>query len=241
MSTKGFSFNRTPTLQHASYLIGPDVPTTANNIHRLRKGAPPYRLAVARQLIVAVLKGQSFEWAKRQADTIADEALRRATKEILFCLKQYLTSVRVSWFRTIETFPYPIGRGLVIPINPLGMISDGEKIRLLWPQLWRTRTLNPMQFNVFGGVLERAVYAVEPDITELEWMEMSVPAGAADRELRLRGRDAYAPISDEELAATLDRLAEAVEIVNGEPPAPGRKRSSRDDRTGDLFGRGGEK
>lgn len=236
MSTNGFTFGRTPSLQHAAYLIGHDIPTTVENIRRLRRSAPPYRLDLARQLIVAVLKGQAHDWAVKQAEAHRDEDVKRATLEILACLQDYLASVKVAWFRPVATFPYPIGRGLFIPINPLGMISDGEKIRLLWPQIWRSRTLNPMQFNVFGAVLERAVFAIETDITELEWMEMSVPAGAKKRELRLRGREAYAPLADADLVANLDRLAEAVEIVNGEAVEPSRRRGGRrDPKTGDLF------
>ncbi len=237
MSTKkNFDFKNTPTLQHAVYLIGPTVEDTAENIRRLRRAAPPYRLDIARRLLAAIFQGQTVDWALRQAETIRDEALRKATKEILICVETYLSSVTVKWFRPVATFPYPIGRGLAIPVNPLGMISDGEKIRLLWAQMWRTRTLNPEQFNIHGAVLERAVFAIETDITELEWMEMSVPAGAKERELRLRGRDAYAPMADADLAAALDRLAAAVEIVNGEAVEPSRRKGGKKDpKSGELF------
>lgn len=246
MSTKKFDFKNTPTLQHAVYLIGPTVEDTAENIRRLRRSTPPYRLDVARQLIARVfqlraddrpeVQRDAVDWAKRQAETIPDPALRKATKEILACVETYLDSVTVRWFRPVATFPYPIGRGLAIPVNPLGMISDGEKIRLLWAQMWRTRTLNPDQFNIHGAVLERAVFAIETDITELEWMEMSIPAGAKERELRLRGRDAYALMDDANLAAALDRLATAVQIVNSEAVEPSRRKGGkRDPKNGDLF------
>lgn len=236
MSTRNFSFGRTPSLQHVAVLIGHDVTSTADNIRKLKRSRPRYRLDAARTLIASILSGQSFEWAYRQANTIKDEALKQSTKEILDCLKLYLTSIKVQWFRPITTLPYPIGRGLAIPINPTGIISDGEKIRLLWPQIWKTLTLNPMQFNIFGSVIERRVFAIEPEITELEWLEMSAPAGAQERELRLRNRDAYSPLTNEELGLVLDRLAEAVEIVNGEAPEPDSRRPRRDRWTGDLFG-----
>lgn len=241
MSTKGFDLTRTPTLQHAVYLIGSTVPETADNIRRLRRGRPPYRLDVARQLIAAVLRSPNDEraaaldWADRQAVTIKDPLLRKATQEILVCVREYLSAVHVKWFRPIAPFFYHIGRDHVIPVNPVGIISDGVEARLVWAQIWRSRTLNAAQFNIHGAVLERAVFSVIPEVTELEWLEMSAPAGAKKRELRLRGRDAYEALSDGHLADALERLATAIDLVNSEPTDPGKKPDRRDPKTRDFF------
>jgi hypothetical protein len=78
------------------------------------------------------------------------------------------------------------------------------------------------------------VFDTEPDIAALEWLEMSVPAGSKERELRVRGREAYEQLSDDVLREAMERLVLASEIVRAEP-LPERKRKKPKSETGDLF------
>lgn len=238
MPTNGFGLRKTPSLQHAVVLIGETVPTTVENIRRLKSRHIDFTLDFPRQLIAAVLSGQSLDWAEGQIAAHPDGIPKRMAREIMDCMGEYFATTKVKWFRKYRPVYYNIGRdsaGLdyVIPINPLGVLNDGHKLRLVCAQTWKTATLSPEQFNVYGTILEHAIFAADPDIDDLEWLELSQPPEASERDLRVRDRSAYSPVANDELAEILHRLVQAVEAYDRDPEPP--RKPKDDGKQGDLF------
>src|SRR5690348_14755371 len=118
MPTDGFGLRKTPSLQHAVVLIGESVEATVKNIRELKSRHIDFKLDFPRQLIAAVLQGQTIDWAYRQIEAHPDGVPKRMAGEIIACMERYFQTTPVKWFRPYRTVLYRIGRDYAIPINP---------------------------------------------------------------------------------------------------------------------------
>lgn len=233
MPTDGFGLRKTPSLQHAVVLIGETVESTVQNIRKLKSRHIDFTLDLPRQLIAAVLGGQSIDWAYGQIEAHPDGIPKRMAGEIIDCMQEYFATTPVKWFRRYRPVLYSVGRDYAIPVSPLGVLNDGRKTRLVCAQLWKNETLTAEQFNIYGTILEHAIFSTDPDIDELEWLELSRPPEAKHRDLRVRDRSAYDIVPHDELADILSRLVQAVEIYDRDPEPP--RKPKDDGKQGDLF------
>jgi len=231
MSTSGIS--KTPSLQHLAKLYGATPAQTAERILRLQANRPP-RTFEARHYLQKRLKGMPYEAVLSQAALDKREPVKNAALETLPLLEEYLDQHDLRWFRPMEEVLYEVAPGLLIPMRCLGFASVDGSIKALWPQMWKTETLTPSQFNFWATVFKRAVPDRFPDIEGFDWLEMSRPKGKKERELRVRTEEAAHYLSDQELRDLREHLEVALKIV-AEAPRRKKPKPKRDPRQGRFW------
>ena len=203
-----------PSLQHLVRMIRP---TAAEIAREIVAPKPTIRVFDANRYVRAVFSGMSPEQAMANAANDSNPHARKTALEVIPLIAQYLKENDVRWFRPISPILHQVSPSVRIPIKPLGIARVGDKIVVLWPQLWKTISLTPDQYNLFASYMKYGVLEKFPDYDDFHWLEMSVPKGQKHRELRVRTVDA-AQIYDRSLMSGVEaKIEEALIIAAGLP------------------------
>ena len=225
-----------PSLQHLVAVLDPTSPDrTAKAIIRLRDGGGgTVRVFEAREYVGLSVSGEYDRcWIERQAQRIPNVHLRATALECIPLAYDLKEQLGIRWFRKIEPQVLPFTQSVNIPINPLGVVGTDEKTYVLWPQVWKRKTLTAPQFNLACGIMKRRLINTNPDFDDLAWAEMSAPGGG-NRELQLRTLEAASLPSDEEMRTAAETLDAAMMIANA-VPRKGRPQRPKSDRNQKPF------
>ena len=132
---------KTPSVQHAVALIRPTVEATVLEMEKLDLAQIPVTLDPGRRLFKPLMEGQSLEWALRQVAADKHEKNIAPNKGLVTAFAPYATEKKVPWFRECERYLFPIGSGVSIPVRPSGFWVEDGRLRVLWAQCWKGRTL----------------------------------------------------------------------------------------------------
>ena len=234
MPTKRDVVRNAPTLLHAVALVDLTKRGTIDNIRRMDIAAPPSLYGPTRQLVKAVLNGQSFKWAYAQALALPDLGERKGAIEVLDTLKRYLLRTKPDWIRPLDIEHYQLSADLRISVKVDGLVKVGSELRILCLQPWRKR-LEIQQLRAAITVLGDRL-AMRPELVnaKLELLDTSQPSGSKIREFRQAGWDTYATMSEYELESFMMRLLTAWEEYQRAPvEKPSRK--PRPSADGELF------
>jgi hypothetical protein len=198
----------TPSVQHAVALIGRTVEQTIRNFERLEKVRGLPSLAPGRRLVKPLMEGYSLEWALKQCEGLKVRD-RAANKNLLTAFAPYAAGKSVRWFRPYPLEPYPIGQGVVIPLNPYGFWSDGSRLHLLWVQSWKDHTLDDLQKAILYTMFEQRIFVGEFKNAEFEWVDLreKKKGGGRDREVLYRSN--FNALTASELKYYIDILYSA--------------------------------
>jgi hypothetical protein len=224
MPTKRDVVRNAPTLLHAVALVDLTKRGTIENIRRMDVAAPPSLYGPTRQLVKAVLNGQTFKWAYAQALALQDLGERKSAIEVLDTLKGYLLRTKPEWIRPLDIEHYQLSADLRISVRVDGLVKVGSELRILCLQPWRKR-LEIEQLRAAITVLGDRL-AMRPELvnTKLELLDTSQPSGSKVREFRRAGWDTFSAMSEYELESFMMRLLTAWEEYQRSPAEkPARK------------------
>jgi hypothetical protein len=205
----------------------------------MRDHGPTIRTFEAREYHRSRLKGMSLEQVRRQALLHRRSEVCATALETLPLLEEYISYSGLTWYRDVGEYLYPVAPDLMLPLKGLGLIGANGKRKLLCLQLWKGTSLSAFQFNVWASFFSAAVLERDPDIDDFDWLEMSIPKGCAERELRVRSLDSARLLSKSELKDLHDHLTAAMLIVANTPKsAPERKRKSASPNQRSFFDQG---
>jgi hypothetical protein len=207
---------RTPSLQHAVALIRETVPETILELQKLDAAQINMSLNPSRRLFKAMMEGAPLDWAIRQIEL--DKKLQNIKPNIALVetFSHYSKGKNVPWFRICEPHFYPIGAGIIIPVQPNGFWAESGKFRVLWPQCWKNRTLSPQQRAIFNTILHDTFFVGDFKNADLEWVDMREQFPRAGRSIEVLSADALGRVSREELTSSLSILVEAFQQHHAE-------------------------
>lgn len=142
---------------------------------------------------------------------------RAANKNLLRAFAPYAEGKSIRWFRPYPSEPYPIGQGIAIPLNPFGFWSDGQRLRLLWVQTWKDRTLDDLQKSILYTMFQQRIFLGEFKNAEFEWVDLREQVKGTGREIEVLYRSNFRALAAEELRHYTDILYEAFREYESPP------------------------
>jgi len=226
-----------PSLIHAVALVDETAMKTERRIRSLMRAFPPRLYALAGQLVRAVLKGETYDWAIRQASVHKDAEQKKYALLVLPLLKSFLQSVKPDWVRDLKVDPYQLGVGLQLPVKVHSLMKVGNRIEVLVIHFWAKPISNTQKRAAITIIKSRLAAREELRDAELRWIDLCVPHGMNARQFRTIGWDTFQLMEPAELKAFSDILFEGWQLylTNPEPPRPRKPRP--DPNQPDIFDR----
>lgn len=205
------SSTRIPSLQHFSALLGGSTDQIEKRIRDLSNLPPVSYLKLREQWIVDLIRlGVPVALIEKACELLRGELNRKSNLEAVRALAEYLRLYRPTKLLAVDKRYYPIGRGLLVPVNPPGVILDNEGPKLFWPSFWKQDKFDDLTRSIFGSILERSIFRLS-DYKDmpLAFVDLSAEKGSKVRCVKLLGRDRFGSLSDFELRSETDKFVEA--------------------------------
>lgn len=203
---------RTPSVQHAVALIRPTVEATVLEMEKLDSARIPFSLDPGRRLFKPMMEGQPLEWALRQIEAEKRENNIKPNKGLVAAFATYAAEKEVPWFRDCQSYGYPIGSGVIIPVRPSGFWARDGRLHVLWAQCWKGRTLDPAQKAIFNTILHQTFFVGDFKEAYLEWVDLRERNPGAGREVEVLSGSDLGTVTSGELQQSLGILLEAFEV-----------------------------
>lgn len=203
---------RTPSVQHAVALIRPTVEATVLEMEKLDLAAIPFSLNPGRKLFKPMMEGQPLDWALRQVEADKHEKNIKPNKGLVTAFSDYAVGKKVPWFRECQSYGYPIGSGVIIPVRPSGFWVEDGRLQVLWAQCWKGRTLDPLQRAIFNTILRQTFFVGDFKEAGLEWVDLREKHPRAGREVEVLSGDSLGLVTTAELEEALGILLAAFEV-----------------------------
>jgi hypothetical protein len=202
---------RTPSLQHAVTLIRDSVSATLAEFEALDEKRIGINLNPGRRLFRPLMEGQPLDWAIRQLSLEKYDPVIKPNIGLVSAFAPYAKEKVVAWFRECDTHPYRIGADLAIPVRPAGFWSERGKLHVLWPQCWKSRTLDSTQRAIFNTILRDCFFVGDFKTAELEWVDLREKIPDQGRSLEVLPGEALGTVTRDDLKDYLAILVSAYE------------------------------
>ena len=200
---------RTPSVQHAVALMRDTVQATVVEMEKLDAAEITISLNPGRRLFKPLMEGQSIDWAIRQLKLEKREKNIAPNIGLVEAFAPYARGKSIPWFRECQPHFYPIGSGVTIPVRPAGFWAEGGKLRVLWPQCWKGRTLDRLQKAIFHTILLDTFFVGDFKGADLEWVDLREQAPRQGRDIEILPGEALGKVSRGDLADYLGILRAA--------------------------------
>jgi hypothetical protein len=203
---------RTPSVQHAVALIKDTVPATVREMEKLDAAQIPFSLNPGRRMFKPLMEGQPLDWVLRQLQLDKRTKNIAPNTELVEAFEPYARGKSVPWFRECELHAYPIGAGVTIPVRPAGFWVENGRLRVLWPQCWKGRTLDPVQRALLNTILRQTFFVGDFRGAALEWVDLREQTPRGGREIEILNGDDLNVVSQSDLTEYLNILVTAFEL-----------------------------
>ena len=227
---------RAPSLVHGLALVGHDAIQTERNIRKLMKGFPPKLYALSNQLVRAVLKGCTYEWALDQAKRHKDEDQKKYALIVLPLLKEFLCKVKPAWVRDLEVDPIQIGPGLQLPVKVHSLMRVGDQLEVLIIHFWAKGISVAQKRAAMTIVKDRLSRREELKDARLRWIDLSAPSSKEERKVEEITWGTFPLMNTTELKDITDRLYDGWQLYMQAPEMPRKAKPKTDKRQPDIFG-----
>lgn len=202
---------RIPSLQHFSVLNGGTIDQIEKRIHGLSKLPPVSYMRLRDQWIIDLIRlGVPLATIEKACLLLRGELNQQSNLGALRALAEYLRIHKPDKLLAIDKRYYPIGRGLLVPVNPPGVVVEGGTPKLFWPSFWKQDKFDKLTRSIFGSILERSIFRLT-DYRDmpLAFVDLSAENGAKTRSIRVFQRKDFAALTDAELRTETDKFVEA--------------------------------
>ncbi|MBS7543757.1 hypothetical protein [Ancylobacter oerskovii] len=210
---------RTPSLQHAIWLIKSNVEDTVLEMRKLDAARITISLNPARHALKLLMQGHDVEWVAKQFSLLSYKKNIQPNTDVVRAFAPYAAEKSVEWFREFRPASYRIGRGVFIPVRPSGYWSEGGRLHVLWAQCWKGRTLDPLQLAILNTILLDSVLVDDFRGAQFEWLDLREVTPKKGRERHVIYGDQIGTVSEAELKFYLDILLTAFEQFSAEKTA----------------------
>jgi hypothetical protein len=199
---------RTPSAQHAVAMIADSVAGTVRNLEQLEAAKINISLDPGRRLFKPLMEGFDLAWAVRQCELEREKNIK-PNVGLVEAFAPYAQDKGVRWFRPCDPQFYPIGAGVLMPVRPAGFWPEAGRLRLLWVQSWKGRTLDPLQKAIFNTILHRSVLVGDFKDAEVEWLDLREQRPGQGRGIEVISGQDLGLLSEAELQAYMQILLTA--------------------------------
>lgn len=225
-------FKDAPSLQHLVRMIRQ---TPAGTAKAIMAPKPKIRVFEANHYVKAVLSGMAPEQALANAANDPRPTISKTALEVIPLIAEYMSDHDFGWFKPIPPITHQISPSIRVPIKPLGIARVDGKVVVVWPQLWKTISLSPEQYSIFASYMQYGVLDKFPDYHDFHWLELSVPNGKKQRELRVRSLEAAQLLEPAQMIAVEQNIEAALKIVAAMPTPERPKKPKNPDQPGFDF------
>jgi len=209
----------------------PDFSTMARNFRKsIEPKYYPQIYKTLNDLLRAVFKGQTFEWAYKQAENIQDDIVRIATQSALLTLEPYVENRRwVSFFNDIPAHEFQASADVKIPIKIFGILQDLTGHSLVVFCCWK-KGLCHEQLRILASLVR--YYADQyPELKNcrLEVIDLSCDKPKGTRSLKIHTWETLPIFNSEDLNKITKLMADAYlwaakDFEENPPPKKPKKR-----------------
>jgi hypothetical protein len=189
---------------------------TTRNITRFVLGKPRHALAQVYKIISDyVTFGISAVTVNAALDRIVNPLVRRLGKEIALVVMPWLDSHDI---RGIQVFhdmvaPFPIGRGITVPVKPSFVFLEEGKLTPVFLIGWASMPFSDYQMSLLATIIDRAILSQE-GFEGSDALVIFVPritGSKSERLVRSWRTSEKRLLSDQELKDQFDRFGNALD------------------------------
>ncbi|HVZ30611.1 MAG TPA: hypothetical protein VG839_09475 [Asticcacaulis sp.] len=196
-----------------------------------------YRALV--DLITAMAKGRTYEWALAQAKLLTEEMVQNATVSALKVLKPHFENRTIDWFlNDLPKHEFQASADVKIPVKIFGVIKDQNGLHLVVLCHWK-KALSTKQLRILASLVK--YYAEQyPELAEANLEMVDLSCVGKHRTLKVHTWNTLELLSSNELNEVMKGMADAylwaVSDFEANPTSPRKKpKKPKDRKTGDLF------
>ncbi|GGL42021.1 hypothetical protein GCM10010983_44060 [Caulobacter rhizosphaerae] len=221
-----FRLQKAPSAQNAVALIAETLEQTVDNILSFRDGGTPPSYEPTRALAPTLMEEGNLAWCLAQCDPIKWDLQKTINKELLHSLSGYRNLIEAKWYRRPAKVQYE-GHGLSVPLQPLGVWSDGKQLFVDWLQPWKHKGMTPRQLDILYTLHRHRFLIGSYFDAEFRCVEFQVPENEDSRKLNLEF-GTFSELSDDELGQELKKLLAAIEVASKVPRKPKVRKADED-------------
>jgi len=209
---------RVPSLQHFARLSDANSEKINFRLKELSENPPWLSYNQAKPIARDHLTLNTSETdVLRAALLVKGERKRAAINAALIAFLKYARTIEARRYIDVQVRYFPIGRHLLVPVNPFlfGVGPNGPV--LLWLSYWSALNLTETQLAIFATLLELTFFQT-PDFVdvELEFVDLGKPPQWSSRDVRIFRRQDLPQISERELRKFTDAFVDGYLSVREE-------------------------
>ena len=205
-----------PTLQNWARLNHRRRDETTRSIAKFVLGKPRHALAKVYSIIADYITfGISKSDVDRGLQKIANPLVRRLGREIIQVILPWLDKVELKGIEVFHNLfvPYPIGRGILVPVKPTFVFQHERKLIPVFVIGWASMPFDDFQKQLLGTIIRHAILTLE-GFEGSDAHIVCVPrikGSRSERYIRHWKVSDLSPLSDEELREQFDRFGNALD------------------------------
>jgi hypothetical protein len=175
------------------------------NLEHLEAAKIPISLALGRRLVKPLMEGRSVKWAISQCKLGPTKSIG-ANMGLVTAFARYAEGKSLKWFRSFPRDFYPIGPGVLMPVNPYGFWAEDGRLHVLWVQSWKGSTLDPLQKAIFNTILSQRIFVGDFKNANLQWVDLREQKKGRGRGVEILRREDLGEVTDDELRKYIEIL-----------------------------------
>ncbi len=205
-----------PTLQNWVRLNHRRRDETTRRIASFVLGKPRHALAKVYSIIADyVTFGVSKTDANQALQKITNPLVRRLGREIISVLLPWLDLAAIKGIQAFHNLsvPYPIGRGILVPVKPTFVFQHERKLIPVFVVGWASMPFDDFQKRLLGTIISQAILTLE-GFEGSDAHIVCVPrikGSRSERYVRPWKVSDYPLLSEEELREQFDRFGNALD------------------------------
>lgn len=207
-----------PSLQNWVRLNHRRKDDTVRSIAKFVLGKPRHALAKIYSLVADYITfGKTQTEIHTGLSKISNPLVRKLGKEILHVLLPWLDKKNIEGIQVFHDMvaPFPIGRGIIIPVKPTFIFQYERKLTPVFVVGWATMPFSGFQKSLLATIIYRAILTLEGFEGSDAWI-VCVPrikGSRSERVVRPWKVSDCQLLSDEELREQFDRFGNALDDV----------------------------
>lgn len=178
---------KVPSLQHLARNWKNTPEATAKELVKLVKNPPRFSYRPLDRIIHdLIVLGVPYEQIEEAVRRVKNRIARESYLSVLPLVSNYFTDVFPDFYQSVERRHYPIGRGLMVPFEPLMVYGVGGQLYFPWFSFWRGGPLTKERLSLFVTLVDELLMQ-DPDLEDARFhiLDFSCPPRKNSRVLQV--------------------------------------------------------
>lgn len=225
-----------PSVQDVSRIIGPSDSETVDALIKYYDGtAGNFNYSLSQKIARFVFTHQTTQEMYLQACVRERSKAGRAQNAEVLNFVWHAGAVRKSTSYELKPKVFPIRQDIQIKVNPAFYFVENRKANIFWLQPRRRFALNDTQLGLLASIIRMSYLVDDFQEVGLNLLDLSVPEGSTEREMKMFQLDSLPLVSIAETEALLQRFARAYDTVCASGLQRKQPKPKQPDADHDLF------